>query len=151
MRRPSQALHLARRFLGSFDRRPPRRSAVEWVENTLSSSEFELWSSMRVEDRRHSIAVAERYRDVRPGASVAEIAGVLLHDVGKVVSDLGTWSRVVATLSEPRGTRFREYHEHEALGALLAERAGSNVITVAMIRGDGPPEMMKALAIADDY
>jgi hypothetical protein len=148
--RANHAGHLIRRLLGSFSRRPPPSSKVEWVEGILTTTEFDLWSSMRVEDRRHSLTVADRYCGLRPGASSAEIAGVLLHDVGKVVSDMGTLSRVVATIMGPRGTRFRNYHAHEALGAILAERAGSNALTVAMIRGNGPPEVMGALAIADD-
>jgi hypothetical protein len=146
----SSALHLARRFIGSFDRRPPDPVAVEWVSSILGAGEFALWSTMRVEDRRHSLVVVGRYRAANPGASTPEMAAALLHDVGKVVSGLGTWMRVAATLVGPRGRRFREYHDHEMLGSVLAMRAGSDPLTVSMIRGDAPPAMMEALVRADD-
>ena len=65
-------------------------------------------------------------------------AGALLHDVGKVPSGLGTWGRVVATLVGGRTRRFRQYHDHEQIGANLAAQAGSDPVTVALIRGTGP-------------
>lgn len=143
-------MHLARRFIGSFDRRPPDPAAVEWVSSVLGAGEFSLWSTMRVEDRRHSLVVVDRYRTARPEAATPELAAALLHDVGKIVPGLGTWMRVVATLVGPRGRRFREYHDHEMLGSLLAMRAGSDPLTVSMIRGDAPPALMDALVFADD-
>lgn len=146
----SRVMHLARRFIGSFDRRPPDSSAVAWVSSVLGAGEFALWSSMRVEDRRHSLVVVDRYRSANPGAANPELAAALLHDVGKVVSGLGTWMRVLATLVGPRGRRFREYHDHEVLGSVLAMRAGSDPLTVSMIRGDAPPALMDALLRADD-
>ncbi len=66
------------------------------------------------------------------------MAGALLHDVGKTASGLGTLRRVVATLVGPRTDRLRRYHDHEAIGADMAARAGSDPVTVALIRGEGP-------------
>ena len=66
------------------------------------------------------------------------MAGALLHDVGKVQSGLGTWGRVAATVVGPRTRRFRQYHDHEQIGANMAAQAGSDPATVALIRGDGP-------------
>ena len=54
------------------------------------------------------------------------MAGALLHDVGKFEADLGTFARVAATIVGPRGRRFRMYHDHEAIGARLAEAAGAD-------------------------
>lgn len=142
--------HLARRLAGSLSRRPPDDASVAWVKSQLNAAEFALWCSMRTEDRRHSLVVAKQYRRANPGASRPETAAALLHDVGKVVANLGTWMRVVATVVGPRGRRFREYHDHEALGAVLAMRAGSDPVTVAMIRGDATAEGIDALRRADD-
>jgi hypothetical protein len=142
--------HLLRRFAGSFGRGVPDDARVEWVASQLNDAEFALWSSMRAEDQRHSLVVVERYRRSRPGASRAEHAAALLHDVGKIVANLGTWSRVVATIVGPRTRRFRDYHDHESLGSVLAMRAGSDPVTVAMIRGDARPELLDALRAADD-
>ena len=89
-------------------------------------------------DRRHAVLVARRFAERRPGATRAEMAGVLLHDAGKVEAGLGTFGRVVATIVGPRTARFREYHDHEAIGARRAEEAGSDPVTVALIEGRGP-------------
>ena len=70
--------------------------------------------------RRRSSAAGSL--DRRPAADRAEVAGALLHDVGKVEAGLGTFGRVVATVVGPRTERFRTYHDHEAIGARLAAR-----------------------------
>ena len=109
-----------------------------WVEGQLSPKERELWGRMPAADRRHSIEVARRFARLRPDATPAELAGALLHDVGKVSAGLGTLARVAATVVGPRTRRFRLYHDHEALGARLAAAAGADPVTVALIEGRGP-------------
>ena len=59
-------------------------------------------------------------RRAGPTATRAEMAGALLHDVGKIEAGLGTFGRVAATVVGPRTRRFRLYHDHEAIGAGLA-------------------------------
>lgn len=74
------------------------------------------------------------------------VAAALLHDVGKVTSGLGTWSRAAVTLlalavgrapllepgARPGGPRARiaAYLEHDRLGADLLRSAGSHPLTV---------------------
>jgi hypothetical protein len=130
--------HLARRFATSLSSAPPPAADVEWVQQWLSTAEYELWARMPVADRRHSVEVARRFAARRPHATTAEMAGALLHDAGKVESGLGTFGRVVATIVGPRTRRFRLYHDHEAIGARLAAAAGSDPETVALIEGRGP-------------
>lgn len=130
--------HLVRRFFTSLSRRPPAREDDAWARSWLSEPEAALWATMPGTDRRHSIAVARRFQDRRPDANRAEMAGAMLHDVGKTASGLGTFSRVVATVVGPRTKRLRAYHEHEAIGAELAAAAGSDTVTVALVRGEGP-------------
>ncbi len=89
-------------------------------------------------DRRHSIDVARRFASVRPAATHDELAGALLHDVGKVESGLGTWGRVVATVVGPRTSRFRTYHDHERIGAEWLAACGSDPTTVELVLGVGP-------------
>jgi hypothetical protein len=129
--------HLARRFLGSLSRRPPPTADRDWAHSWLREGERELWDSMPAVDRRHSVEVARRFHERRP-ADREEIAGALLHDVGKTASGFGTLSRVIATIVGPRTKRFREYHDHEAIGAAMAEAVGSDPVTVALVRGEGP-------------
>jgi len=139
--------HLARRFVGSMSRRAPAADDEQWAGAQLAAGEQALWERMGNVDRRHSIVVARRFVAARPDATRVEIAGALLHDVGKVESGLGTVGRVLATIVGPRGRRFRRYHDHEPIGARLAATAGSDPITVALIVGEGPAA--EALAAAD--
>ncbi len=140
--------HLARRFRGSLSRAEPATADVAWAHALLLPREAALWSRMAVQDRRHAIEVARRFAACRPGATPAEMAGALLHDVGKQVAGLGTFARVVATVVGPRTARFRQYHEHEALGAALLADAGSDPVTIELVHGRGPAAL--DLRAADD-
>lgn len=128
--------HLARRFRDSLSSAPPEAADVEWARAQLLPAEFALWQSMSPQDRRHSVTVARCVASSEPTRVV--VAGALLHDVGKTASGLSTLQRVAATLVGPRGERFTRYHDHERLGAAMAERAGSDPVTVALIGGAGP-------------
>ncbi len=134
----TQPHHLALRFFGSLSGRPPAVDDEVWAEDHLRAGEIALWRQMSNQDRRHAITVARRFVAARPAATRAEIAGALLHDVGKIECGLGTWGRVIATIVGPRTARFERYHDHEHIGALLAEHAGSDPATVELIDERGP-------------
>lgn len=150
MSRPSQVLtephHLAVRFLTSLSGRPPDVVDEVWADEHLLPGERRLWQQMSNQDRRHSVAVARRFLAARPEANRSEVAGALLHDVGKIECRLGTWGRVIATVLGPRTQRFRRYHDHERLGAELAASAGSTPATVELIvgRGQAAPALRSA-------
>jgi hypothetical protein len=139
--------HLIVRFFGSLSSAPPSISGELWADEHLLPSERRLWTQMNNQDRRHSIAVARRFVGARPDATRAEIAGALLHDVGKIECRLGTVARVVATLVGPRTERFRSYHDHEAIGTRLVAEAGSERVTVDLVAERGPA--YAALELAD--
>lgn len=139
--------HLVRRFVGSAVPRPVRRRDAAWVAAVLSPAELDLWRSMSTADRRHSAHVARRFVERLPDATRAEVAGALLHDVGKIASGLGTVGRVVATVVGPRTDRFRRYHDHERIGAQLLDGAGADPTTVELVAGRGRAAM--ALRAAD--
>ena len=110
------AVHLARRFVGSMSRREPTSDDTAWAESLLLDGEPLLWRAVGAADRRHAIAVARRFEASSATGvewSRDEMAGALLHDVGKLESGLGTAARVVATVVGPRTARFRRYHDHE--------------------------------------
>jgi hypothetical protein len=134
----TQPHHLVLRFMTSLSDRPPADADDEWARSNLLPGEVGLWRRMSNQDRRHSVKVARRFVETRPHATRAEIAGALLHDVGKIECGLGTWGRVVATMVGPRNDRFRRYHDHEHIGSLLAEAAGSEPVTVELIDERGP-------------
>lgn len=140
--------HLARRFAGSLSRAEPGPGDVAWVRSQLTAAEFDAWHAMAVQDRRHSIVVARRFVDLAPLATRAEVAGALLHDVGKQVAALGTFARVAATVVGPRTARFRQYHDHEALGAAMLAEAGSDPNTIELVLGRGA--LRDVLRRADD-
>ena len=130
--------HLARRFYGSLSSAPPTDVATTWAHSNLLPAEIALWDTMCVQDRRHSVDVARRFADSADSVSRDQIAGALLHDVGKTDSGLGTIGRVLATVVGPRGTRYASYHDHERIGSEMALRAGSDPATVELIAGHGP-------------
>ena len=122
--------HLAARFFGSLSSEPPEPAEDAWAESQLLPGEVALWRQMSNQDRRHSAKVARRFVAARPEATRAEIAGALLHDVGKIECGLGTWGRVAASVVGRRGQRFTLYHDHERIGSELAVEAGSDPVTV---------------------
>ena len=118
-------------------------------------------------DRRHAHGVARRVeRALGDEATRPVLAAALLHDVGKTDSGLGTYGRVVATLSAKvagrdmaawsadRGftRRVGLYLLHPELGADLLRLAGSDPLTVASsARADDPRRPLgDALKAADD-
>jgi len=135
---PNRAAHLIRRFVTSLSDAPPSASDEAWAEGFLSPGERRLWRSMGNADRRHSILVARRFLALGEPPSHDDMAGCLLHDVGKIESGLGTWGRVLATLVGPRGRRFSSYHDHERRGAELCRAAGSRDGTILLVEGRGP-------------
>lgn len=139
--------HLAARFVTSLPPTPPSVDDEVWVDTILLPGERSLWVQLSNQDRRHSAAVARRFVEQRPGATRAEIAGAVLHDVGKIECGLGTFGRVVATLVGPRTASFAAYHDHEAIGATMAQSAGSDDATVELIAQQGPA--FEALRLSD--
>ena len=130
--------HLAARFFTSLSSAPPDPADDAWAIAQLLPGERALWQAMTNQDRRHSAKVARRFAAARPTATRAEIAGALLHDVGKLECGLGTWGRVIASIVGPRTDAFRRYHDHEHIGARLAAQAGSDPATVELIDERGP-------------
>jgi hypothetical protein len=152
----AHAGHLVRRFFGSLSPRPPDPADEAWAESRLTPAEVDLWRQMANADRRHAVLVARRFEDAYEPRSRAATAGALLHDVGKVRCGLGTFDRVLATLLGTRLSRGRYacYHRHEAIGADLCAAAGSDPVTVAMVRDEArpglPAGLLGALHAADD-
>ena len=68
-----------------------------------------------------------------------EMAGALLHDVGKLDAGLGTFGRVLATVVGPRTATVPHYHDHERIGAdcWLADQV-RRAETVDLVLRQGP-------------
>jgi len=142
--------HLTKRFVLSLVPSQVQQIERQWIQSVLSPSEFDVWNNMMVQDRRHSVMVGRRFVKHRLAAMQSEIAGALLHDVGKSVARLGTVGRVIATLVGPRTNRFRQYHDHESIGATMLRSIGSDELTISMVEGSCMGELRQALNRADD-
>lgn len=121
-----------------------------WVRSVLSPNEMHLWTKSAREDQQHSLVVLKRLLNIMPDAGKAAQAAALLHDIGKIESDLGTFLRVVATVVGPRTKRFAKYHDHEQIGLKMLEEAGSSPEIIALVSGNGDPKLVAILALADD-
>lgn len=166
--------HLVRRFFGSLRPGGPSEADEAWARARLLPGEAGVWARMSGADRRHAVGVAQRVeRALGHEASRPVLAAALLHDVGKAESGLGTYGRVIATLSakvaghamadrwqRSRGftRRVGLYLNHPVIGGDLLELAGSDPLTVAWTREHHlPPEQWTvprhqadALKAADD-
>ena len=135
----------------SLSSRAPDEVDAAWAESHLLDGELQLWRRLSAPDRRHAIAVARRFQAGGRARAIEwsreEMAGALLHDIGKLESGLGTAGRVMATVVGPRTARFRRYHDHEQIGADMLTVVGSSSITTELICGRG--RAAAALAGAD--
>ena len=92
--------HLVKRFFGSVVPIGPKRDDDAWARSHLLAEEQEVWDRMSRVDRRHAVGVARRVEVALGHEAIRPVlAAALLHDCGKVVSGLGTYGRVIATLS----------------------------------------------------
>ena len=147
--------HLTKRFFGSLWPGGPSKGAKEFVARVLEPGEFGLWGRMSPADRRHSVAVARRI-DGPPDM----VAAALLHDVGKVEANLGTFARVLATIIGPGRAKGRMalYLRHDIIGEGLLREAGARPLVVTWAaehhlppeRWTVAPEVGAALKAADD-
>ncbi|HEU5152281.1 MAG TPA: hypothetical protein VFU19_17455 [Iamia sp.] len=160
--------HLVRRFVGSLAARRLTDEEAAWVATHLLPGEAELWDRMGRADQRHAHGVARRAAAaLGDEATRPVVAAALLHDVGKVESGLGTYGRVMATLSgavagrdmaeawsQTRGMtrRIGLYLRHEEVGADLLRLAGSDPRTVDLVaRWSTPTDpVAAALRTADE-
>ena len=144
----TNSLHLAKRFFGALGRAPIGESQITLVQTTLLDSEFALWSAMMPMDKKHSIKVMSRFMQIYPQATATQVRASLLHDVGKLESNLSVFARVLATIVGERGSRFAKYHAHEKIGAQMLRQAGSDEETWQLVAGEvsDSPQLQTVLA-----
>lgn len=146
--------HLAGRFFGSLSPAGPSAADEAWARDQLLPGERELWNRMSGPDRRHAVGVARETLRILddggppPGREV--VAAALLHDVGKVESELGTLARAGVTAAglvvgrsrlaaEREGgghpgslrNRARLYVIHDRVGGDLIREVGGHPLTVS--------------------
>ena len=145
--------HLVSRFFGALSGAQPLREDLKEVESLLLDSELLLWQKLPTMDQRHSINVLRRFINLRPGATRPEMRAALLHDIGKLQSNLGVLGRVVATLVGRRGERFTAYHDHEKIGSQMLQNIDSDSVTIRLVAGSDQSDIagaLLALRVADN-
>lgn len=173
--------HRVRRFARSLVRRRPSEADRAWVAELLTNRELRAFERMPGVDQAHSIDVArlveQRLEGTELGADPDQrrwmLAAALTHDIGKQVAGLGTYGRVMATLSEAVGgadmaelwaersgmtRKIGLYLQYPRLGAELLAVAGSDERVVAWAaqhhepaeRWSVPVEAGRLLQAADD-
>ena len=155
------------RFAGSLQPVGPRAASERWALGQLEPGERSLFQSMSGPDRRHGIAVARRALDLTRASGMAPealpdgfVAAALLHDVGKVDSRLGTFSRAWTTLvalalgrqrvlswegstcsgPDRLACRMARYLRHDRIGAELISEAGGATLASKWAREHHLPE-----------
>ena len=106
-----RAMHLGARFFGSLLPRRVSDRDTKWVESKLTNQEYACWQRLPRADRVEAVAVARRFChavlersafdhiEFEPAVIEDCIAGALMHDVGKIDCDLGTYRRALATIA----------------------------------------------------
>jgi putative nucleotidyltransferase with HDIG domain len=122
---------------------------TRFASAVLTPTELGLWAEMDARDRRHSVAVTKRFVAAYPGALREEVAGALLHDVGKSRASLGRVGRSIATIVALTPT-MRRYRHHERIGAEMLSRAGAHPRTIELVAGPANDAIAVALRAADD-
>lgn len=131
----------------------------------LTAEQKTVFGAMDAVDQQHCLAVAKAL--VAQGYTQTNLlqAG-LLHDIGKSLGRIALWERVAYVLlsrwaprlvgrvgSAQAGGVWHGLHllaHHAELGAGLAAQAGSSPDVVALVHGDGNPQLQMALWQADD-
>ena len=152
-----------RQFRDALRARPSEQDLDE-VRLILNPSEMELFQMMQPSEQAHSIKVMRRLQ----AQNVVEqdlLIAALLHDVGKSLSPLHAWDRVLIVLvgalspgllarwgcGEPRGWRrpFVVALGHPAWGADIAARQGAPPLVVELIRRHQNHLQMQAVYSTD--
>lgn len=144
-----RVVHLVARFREMG--RPVTTEAADtaFAAAVLTGAELGLWLSMDVRDRRHSVAVTRRFVAACPGALREEVAGALLHDVGKSQVVMGRVGRGIATIAALTPA-MRRYRAHERVGAEMLRGIGAHRRTIELVEGLVQDATAEALRAADD-
>ncbi len=132
-----QIRHLAARFFGHLTAEPPGPEDQHFVHEYLDGPCAELFWSQSFPDQRHAVNVARRVSTALPNDPGA-VEAALLHDIGKLQSNIGAVSRSLATVLDavrmPMTPRMRAYRDHGERGAVALEETGCGSLAVAFAR-----------------
>lgn len=139
--------HLIRRFFGHLTAKPLNEAEFQAVAGALPDGLLQLFDTMSVADKRHSLDVWDR-----TGRDPALAEAALLHDVGKTGGIKGAVPRSVATvlgaMRVPMHGRWAIYRDHGPIGADLLTVHGATELAIGFARHhpDHPPAGYDAAA-----
>ncbi len=165
-------VHRARRLARSLFATAPSAEDRDWAGRHLSEAEARVFDRMPAVDRSHSIVVARAVAAHLDRVGLSEqdpearwvLAAALTHDVGKAVAGLGTYGRVVATLSGALGgadmarvwadrsgmtRKVGLYLQYPQLGADLLAVAGADDRVIAWAAQHHEPEEEWTVPLAE--
>ena len=152
-----------RQFWWNITAEPLPESLRQEIDNSLSSTERELFYRFQENDQWHAYRVYDSLKEA--GQSQPDLlTAALLHDVGKTKVNLSVWDRtfiVVTELLKPGKARswgqgdlqswkrpFVVRYNHAQWGAEMAQSAGSSDLSIDLIRRhqDPLPEILQSFA-----
>ena len=92
-----------------------------YLNQLLNEKLVLLFWRLNKEDRAHSLEVLNRMKKITNDKEMYELA--LLHDIGKVYSDIGWLGRIFADLGINKSNNAKMYKNHEELGIDLLKKA----------------------------
>src|ERR1700720_1678627 len=94
---------LAGRFVAALGRVRIDPADQAWARSILAAAELDLWTRLPAYDQSHAVRVARRVqRRLAPtvyGDDTLWLGAALMHDVGKLQSNLSIHERAIATLA----------------------------------------------------
>ena len=84
------------------------------LSEILDENMLILFWRLKKEDRAHSLEVFNRMKKITDDKSMHELA--IIHDIGKVASDIGWLGRIFADLGYNKSNNAKRYKNHEELG-----------------------------------
>ena len=90
------------------------------VNKILDDNATQLFWRMRLEDRSHSLEVMNRMEKLTKENRFLSLA--LLHDIGKVESDIGWLGRIFADLGINNSFSAERYKNHEQYGYTILQK-----------------------------
>ncbi len=90
------------------------------VNKILDDNATQLFWRMRLEDRSHSLEVMNRMEELTKENRFLTLA--LLHDIGKVESDIGWLGRIFADLGINNSFSAERYKNHEQYGYTILKK-----------------------------
>lgn len=147
--RSNKLVHLVRRFREMGRPVTSEANDTAFASAALTPDELKLWMRMDPRDRRHAVGVTRRFVAACPTAVREEVAGALLHDVGKSQVSMGRLARSIATVLAVTPA-MRRYRDHERIGAEMLRVIEAHPRTVELVAGTARDAKAHALRAADD-